>query len=135
MPQLGHMHHMRHITYKLVTSIFTLISRSLSVPKTKVMVVSAVPAPAVGFTCNGNPVEQVPTFKYLGLHSINQAPLRTLSHQSKRELVALGRLQRGNTVNLFTPHADTMRTARPSGGLEVRYRLSEFHAHMTSLHK
>ena len=64
---------------------------------------------------------------------INQAPLRTLSHQSKRELVALGRLQRGNTVNLFTPHADTMRTARPSGGLEVRYRLSEFHAYMTSL--
>ena len=34
-----------------------------SVPKTKVLVVSAVPAPAVGFTCNGNPVEQVATFK------------------------------------------------------------------------
>ena len=39
-----------------------------SVPKTKVMVVSAVPAPAVALTCNDNPVEQVATFKYLGLH-------------------------------------------------------------------
>ena len=39
----------------------------ISVPKTKVMVMSAVPAPAVGVTCNGN-VEQVPTFKYLGFH-------------------------------------------------------------------
>ena len=39
----------------------------ISVPKTKVMVVSTVPAPVVTFTCNGNPVEQVATFKYLGL--------------------------------------------------------------------
>ena len=31
------------------------------------MVVSAVPAPAVDFTCNGNPVEQVATFQYMGL--------------------------------------------------------------------
>ena len=31
---------------------------AFDVPKTKVMVLSAVPAPAVGFTCNGNPVEQ-----------------------------------------------------------------------------
>ena len=40
----------------------------ISVPKTKVMVVSTVPAPVVTFTCNGNPVEQVATFTYLGLH-------------------------------------------------------------------
>ncbi len=32
------------------------------------MVVSMVPAPAVVFSCNGNAVEQVATFKYLGLH-------------------------------------------------------------------
>ena len=37
-------------------------------PKTKVMIVSAEPAPIVAFTCNGNPIEQVATFKYLGLH-------------------------------------------------------------------
>ena len=43
----------------------------ISVPKTKVMVVSAVSLPAVNFTCNGNLLnrgEQVATFKYLGLH-------------------------------------------------------------------
>ncbi len=40
----------------------------ISVLKTKVMVVSPVPAPAVAFLCNGNPVEQVTCFKYLGLH-------------------------------------------------------------------
>ena len=68
------------------------LQMEISVPKTKVMVVSAVPAPAVGFTCNGNPVEQVATFKYLGFISINQALLRILSHQSWRGLVVLGRL-------------------------------------------
>ncbi len=40
----------------------------ISVPKTKVMVVSAAPTLSRTFTCNGNPVEQVVTFKYLGLH-------------------------------------------------------------------
>ncbi len=38
----------------------------ISVLKTKVMVVS--PVPAVAFSCNGNPIEQIATFKYLGLH-------------------------------------------------------------------
>lgn len=41
---------------------------ALSVPKTQVMVVSNVPTEPVVFTCNGNPVEQVPSFKYCGLH-------------------------------------------------------------------
>ena len=42
----------------------------VSVPKTKIMAVSdASLAPgSVLFTCNGNSVEQVATFKYLGLH-------------------------------------------------------------------
>jgi len=40
----------------------------ISVLKTKVMIVSPVPAPAVAFLCNDNPIEQVTTFKYLGLH-------------------------------------------------------------------
>ena len=44
------------------------LQMEISVPKTKVMVVSAVPALIVTFTCNGRPVEQVATFKYLGLH-------------------------------------------------------------------
>ena len=36
--------------------------------KTKVMVVSPVPTPAVAFSRNDNPIEQVTSFKYLGLH-------------------------------------------------------------------
>ena len=32
------------------------------------MVVSTVPAPVMTFTCDGNPFDQVATFKYLGLH-------------------------------------------------------------------
>ena len=44
------------------------LQMEISVPKTKVMVVSAAPATVVAFTCNGNPVEQVATFKYLGPH-------------------------------------------------------------------
>ena len=39
----------------------------------KVMVESTVPASVVTFTCNGDSVEQVADFKYLGLHSISQA--------------------------------------------------------------
>jgi len=40
----------------------------ISVAKTKVMVVSAAASPTVVFTCNGRLVEQVLTFKYLGMH-------------------------------------------------------------------
>ena len=50
-------------------AVYCATSRmEISEPKTKVMVVSAVPAPAVYFTCNGNTVEQVATYEYLGLH-------------------------------------------------------------------
>ncbi len=40
----------------------------ISVPKTKVMIVANVSTVLVAFTCNGNPVEQVTSFRYLGLH-------------------------------------------------------------------
>ena len=68
------------------------LQMEMSVPKTKVMVVSAVPAPALGFTCDDNPVEQVATLNPWDFIFINQAPLRTLSNQSKRGLAVLGRL-------------------------------------------
>ena len=45
-----------------------MLHMEISVPKTKVMVVSRVPLSAAAFSCNGNLVEQVSTFKYLGLH-------------------------------------------------------------------
>ena len=36
-------------------------------------------------------------------------------------------------ADLFTPRTDTMRSFFASGGFELRYRLSEFHEHMTVL--
>ncbi len=49
-------------------SYCAFLHMEISVLKTKVVVVSPVPAPAVAFSCNDNPSEQVTTFKYLGLH-------------------------------------------------------------------
>ena len=80
----------------------------ISVPKTKVMVVSAVSVPAVNFTCNGNPVEQVATFKYLGLHFHQSGSIAHLVTPIKARAsgswAAVQRchslLQCGNTVNL-----------------------------------
>ena len=77
-------------------------------PKTKIMVVSAVPAPLVIFTCNGNPVEQVATFKYLGLYfhqSSSIAHLVTVIKSKAGGAWAVVQrrhslLQCGNTINL-----------------------------------
>ncbi len=51
-----------------MSSYCAILHMEISVLKTKVMVVSPVPAPAVAFLCNANPIEQVISFKYLGLH-------------------------------------------------------------------
>ena len=51
-----------------LSSYCAMLHMEISVPKTKVMVVSRVPLSAAAFSCNGNLVEQVSTFKYLGLH-------------------------------------------------------------------
>ncbi|DBB02820.1 TPA: hypothetical protein ACH3X1_016715 [Trebouxia sp. C0004] len=51
-----------------LSSYCAILHMEISVLKTKVMVVSPVPAPAVAFSCNDNPIEQVTSFKYLGLH-------------------------------------------------------------------
>ena len=78
-------------------------------PKTtKVMIVSAVPAPVMPFTCNGNPVEQVAIFKYLGLHFHQPgsiAPLVTpINLKAGGSWAAVQRrhslLQCGNTISL-----------------------------------
>ena len=80
----------------------------ISVPKTKVMVVSAAPTPSQAFTCNGNPIEQVVTFKYLGLHFHQSGSLAHLITPIKSRAggswAAVQRrhslLQCGNTVKL-----------------------------------
>ncbi|DBB04441.1 TPA: hypothetical protein ACH3X1_012920 [Trebouxia sp. C0004] len=51
-----------------LSSYCAILHMGFSVPKTKIMVVSPVPAPAVACSCNDNPIEQITTFKYLGLH-------------------------------------------------------------------
>ncbi len=51
-----------------LSSYCAILHMEISVLKTKVMVVSSVPAPAVAFLCNDSPIEQITTFKYLGLH-------------------------------------------------------------------
>ena len=80
----------------------------ISVPKTKVMVVSAAPKLSRTFTCNGNPVEQVATFKYLGLHFHESGsvahPITPIKSRAGNSWAAVQRrpslLQCGTTVKL-----------------------------------
>ncbi|DBB04078.1 TPA: hypothetical protein ACH3X1_013131 [Trebouxia sp. C0004] len=70
-----------------LSSYCAILHMQISVPKTKIMVVSPVAAPAVAFSCNDNPIEQavlVPVLQYgcrvWGMHSprvaaANRAPL------------------------------------------------------------
>ncbi len=44
-----------------------MLRMEISVPKTKVMVVSTGVLPPHSFTCNGHDIEQVTAFSYLGL--------------------------------------------------------------------
>ena len=91
-----------------VAACCATLQMEISMPKTKVMVVSAVPAPVVIFTCNGNPVEQVATFDYLGFHfhlSGSIAHLVTpIKSKAGGSWAAVQRhhslLQCGNTINL-----------------------------------
>ncbi|KAL3138694.1 hypothetical protein ABBQ32_14201 [Trebouxia sp. C0010 RCD-2024] len=55
----------------------------VSVPRTKVMVVSDVPMVPVAFTCIGYPVEQVTSFKYLGLHFHQSGAISHVIHPIK----------------------------------------------------
>ena len=89
-------------------SYCAMLHMEISVPKTKIMIVSPVPVTAATFSCNGNPVEQVPTFKYLGLHFHESGALMHLINPIKSKAggswAAVQRrhslLQCGNTVNL-----------------------------------
>ena len=49
-------------------SFCNILGMEVSVAKTQVMVVSSSASSTIGFTCNDQPIEQVPSFKYLGLH-------------------------------------------------------------------
>ena len=49
-----------------LSSCCAMLHMEISVPKTKIMVFSPVPAPAVAFSCNDSPIEQEYHFKALG---------------------------------------------------------------------
>ena len=71
------------------------LQMEISVPKTKVMVVSAVPALVVTFTCNGHLAEQVATFKYLGVYFHQPRSIAHLVTPSRSKAGGLGRLFSG----------------------------------------
>ena len=68
----------------MLSSCCAMLHMEISVPKTKVTIVSPVPVSAAAFPCNGNPVEQVSTFKYLG-HSHESDALVHLINPLKSE--------------------------------------------------
>ena len=80
----------------------------ISVPKTKVMIVSHALPVGISFTCNGQLVEQVSSFKYLGLHFHQSGDVSHLIHPIKSKAggawAAVQRrhaqLQCGKAVNL-----------------------------------
>ena len=90
------------------SSYCAIMHMEISVPKTKVMVVSPVPAPAAAFSCNGNPIEQVATFKYLGLHFLESGAvvhfINPIKSKAGGSWAAVQQrhslLQCGRTVNL-----------------------------------
>ena len=71
------------------------LQTEISVPKTKVIVVTAVPAPVVAFTCMAILLSRLPPSSTWNFISISQDQLRTLSPPSSRRLVVLGRLFSG----------------------------------------
>ena len=80
----------------------------VSVAKTKSMVVSAGSSPSATFTCNGELIEQVQSFKYLGLHFHASGNISHLIRPLKAKATGAwtvvqrrhSQLQCGNTVHL-----------------------------------
>ena len=91
-----------------LSSYCAMLHMEISVPKTKIMIVSPVPVSGAAFSCNGNSVEQVATFKYLGLHFHELGALQHFINPIKSKAggfwAAIQRrhssLHCGNTVNL-----------------------------------
>ena len=87
---------------------FGTLHMEISVAKTKVMSFFAEGAPITAFTCNGLPVEQVDSFKYLGLHFHKSGdivhPIEPIKHKAAGSWTAVQRrrflLQCGSTGNV-----------------------------------
>ena len=58
----------QRVCLRACTSYCAMLHMEISVPKIKVVIVLPAPVSAADCSCHGNLVEQVSTFKYLGLH-------------------------------------------------------------------
>ena len=91
-----------------LAAFFQALHMEVSVPKTKVMVVSSQTCPITTFTCHGQPIEQVQSFKYLGLHFHESGNISHIIRPLKAKAAGSwatvqrkhSQLQCGNTVNL-----------------------------------
>ena len=80
----------------------------ISVAKTQVMVVLIAASPAVTFACNGRVVEQISTFRYLGMQFGTSGTIFHLISPLRAKVAAswtivqqqYSQLQCGNTVNV-----------------------------------
>jgi len=66
-----------------LASYCSILHMEISVAKTKVMIVAADASSPATFVCNGQPVEQVTSFKYLGLHFHQSGQVSHLIHPVK----------------------------------------------------
>ena len=82
------------------------VRTEVSVAKTKVMVVSSAPPSTATFTCNSQAIEQVQSFKYLGLHFHESGNISHIIQPLKAKAAASwalvqrrhSQLQCGNTI-------------------------------------
>ena len=91
-----------------LAAFFHTLHMEVNVSKTKVMIVSAAPPDPITFTCNGHIIEEVDSFRYLGLHfhasgNISHT-IQPLKAKAERSWAVVQRrhsqLQCGDTVNL-----------------------------------
>ena len=99
--------HLQALIHSLADFCHTL-RMEISIAKTKVMVVSSTPLVADQFTCHGQALEQVDSFKYLGLHFHSSGNISHLIRPLKAKATGSwavvqrrhSQLQCGNTVNI-----------------------------------
>ena len=81
----------------------------VSVVKTKVMVVAAGATSPVVFTCNGQAIEQVQSFRYLGLHFHSSGSISHLISPMKAKAAGSWAVVQ-QYATLFSPDTNIMRS-------------------------
>ena len=110
-----------------LAAYFDTLHMEISTSKTKVMSLFAEETPTTVFTCNGLPLVQVDTFKYLGLHFHKSGDIvhliQPIKHKAAGSWAAVQRrhslLQCGGTVNLHLQLLQSILTPALHYGCEV----------------